>query len=824
MKVSTRALPAHKGRSARILTIAALLAAFSPAAWAQYNVISKDFTVRTGSTSPSLVERMRVTQGGLMGVGHTNPSYTLDVSGTARATRFIGDGSGLTNLPGQNIISGTTTMVTGWPDALRCNITTPNSGPRIIPLAYAPWTDGRYFYRTHNGFEEYIGLIFNADGSFNANDYNTKSGAQTSASDCSNKSIAQLYAEGKAFNFIGNTGLGGSGGLGYTMTSGTLSVTANSATSIVSLTTAGTTWGYLGSNGSYLPKLNTDNISATTINGVPVSNLSGGASPTNVPAFRVHRNGTDQSLPSATYTNVTWTTEEFDTYNNFSTSTGRFTPTVAGYYNIHLSIGCLDMANTNACVARILKNGTALTHSNVRAPQFDVTAQTSVIVYLNGSGDYVTAHAYSEASPASLTGNGANTYFEGALIASGNGLVSGTGVTNLAALSDVTLSSPATGQVLTYNGGKWVNIGGLGEALTSGTLNVTANSSGVVSLTTAGVTWGYFGSNGSYLPTLNSAWVSSSSISSTTAHFSNKVGIGTSTPNAPLVVSGTTTARAIAQGNIGLGHISETGWNGNGIIFTNSYEPSTVTHRSIVQNGGKLHFGRHTSSTHGTDLFIAETGRIGVGTNSPRASLDSPQGAVFNQISVGVCAFGSCLAENNVEYPYETIQLPPNTNLRVSFGNYQPFFFGNNGHALKPGGGSWDALSDKRLKDFNGIYERGLDEITALNPVRFHYKKNNAMRQPSDREFVGLIAQDVQPHFPEAVRKEKDGYYRLDTTPISFAIINAIKELKTENDQHRAENGKLRVENDNLAKELKAFRREFEDYKRQNARLVEVNQ
>jgi hypothetical protein len=98
------------------------------------------------------------------------------------------------------------------------------------------------------------------------------------------------------------------------------------------------------------------------------------------------------------------------------------------------------------------------------------------------------------------------------------------------------------------------------------------------------------------------------------------------------------------------------------------------------------------------------------------------------------------------------------------------------------------------------------------------------MRQPSDREFVGLIAQDVLPHFPEAVRKEKDGYYRLDTTPISFAMINAIKELKAENDKLRAAHDSLRTTNNDLAKQLEVFRRDFEDYKRQNASLVEVNQ
>ncbi|MBW9067143.1 tail fiber domain-containing protein [Agrobacterium pusense] len=764
---------------------------------------------------------------------------------------------------------------------------------------------------------------------------------------------------------------------------GNLSLTAGLAVNSVSLSTAGTTWGYLGSAASYIPNLNTNNISLSTINGVSVTSLGNMTSPTNVPAFRVTKGGTDQALPTSTYTKLTWNTKSIDTYNNFDLGTGRFTPTIAGHYLIHLAVGCNNATQAaNACVASIIKNGTKVSQQVNRAAEFDVTTDATIIVYLNGTTDYVEATAYNEAANAAITGTISYTYFEGSLLASGNGLISGTGVTALSAMSDVALSSPVTGQVLTYNGSEWVNrtpaasntvsgtstvitgwpdalrcnittpnsgpriiplsyapwtdgkyfyrthhgfdeyIGlvfnadgsfyandyntknsGLqpsasdcsnksisqlyaegkafnyignngagggsrnaeGDRISSNTTSVVAETSGLIRINTNGVNTGYFDTIGR----LVTPGVSSTgAISGTRGHFSRldvlnpsnttlqvfstvsgvrggmssdipsagafyvgsysevplalgthnaermritaggQVGIGTASPQAPLEVAGLTTARAIAQGSVGLGHISETGWDGNGIIFTNSYETSTVTHRSIVQNGGKLHFGRHSSSGHVTDMFIADTGRIGIGTNSPRASLDSPRGAVFDQISVGVCAFASCPGDNNVEYPYETIQLPPNTNLRVSFGSYQPFMFGNNGHALKPGGGTWNALSDRRLKDLDGTYTHGLKQIVALEPVRFHYKKNNAMRQPSDREFVGLIAQDVLPHFPEAVHKEKDGYYRLDTTPISFAMINAVKELKAENDQ-------LRAANDNLSKDLQALRHDFEDFKRQ---------
>ncbi len=613
--------------------------------------------------------------------------------------------------------------------------------------------------------------------------------------------------------------------------------------------------------------ISTGNISASTINGIPVSALGSGASPTNVPVFRVTKNGTDQTLPTSTYTKLTWNTKAIDTYNSFDLANGRFTPTVAGNYLIHLAVGCNNATQAaNACVASIIRNGTKVSQQVNRAAEFDVTANATVIVYLNGTTDYVEATAYNEATTASITGTTSYTYFEGSLLASGNGLVSGTGATALSAMSDVALTSPAAGSVLTFNGSTWVNTPtGNSDKIISGTTSIVAETGGLIRINTSGVNTGYFDTIGrlvtpgvsstgtisgtrGYLTRLDVMSPSnttlqvfstgsgvrgglSSDIPSTGAFYmgsysdvplalgthnaermrisaAGQVGIGTASPQAPIEVAGTTTARAIAQGSVGLGNISETGWNGNGIIFTNSYETSAVTHRSIVQNGGKLHFGRHSSSGNVTDMFLSDTGRLGVGTNSPRAALDSPKGAVFDQISVGVCAFASCPGDNNVEYPYETIQLPPNTNLRVSFGSYQPFMFGNNGHALKPGGGTWNAISDRRLKDVDGSYTHGLDEIAALKPIRFHYKKNNELHQPSEPEFVGLIAQDVLPHFPEAVHKEKDGFYRLDTTPISFAVINAVKELKAENDQ-------LRAANDNLSKDLQALRNDFEDFKRQ---------
>ncbi len=115
-----------------------------------------------------------------------------------------------------------------------------------------------------------------------------------------------------------------------------------------------------------------------------------------------------------------------------------------------------------------------------------------------------------------------------------------------------------------------------------------------------------------------------------------------------------------------------------------------------------------------------------------------------------------------------------------------------NGVASKPGGGSWVAFSDIRLKDIRGNYERGLSDIIRLQPVRFNYKKDNSLNLPSEREYVGFVAQEVQKAFPESVTENKNGYLEFDMSGVNVAVINALKELKAENDVLSTENQQLR--------------------------------
>jgi hypothetical protein len=119
------------------------------------------------------------------------------------------------------------------------------------------------------------------------------------------------------------------------------------------------------------------------------------------------------------------------------------------------------------------------------------------------------------------------------------------------------------------------------------------------------------------------------------------------------------------------------------------------------------------------------------------------------------------------------------------------------GDALKPGGGSWTATSDARIKNVLRDYDRGLDDIAKVRPVVYTYKGNDVPRPnlPSPHaimaaagtQFAGLIAQELEQIMPEMVRRQPgiidgakvdDQRVIVDTTPLIYALINAVKELK----------------------------------------------
>jgi hypothetical protein len=103
-----------------------------------------------------------------------------------------------------------------------------------------------------------------------------------------------------------------------------------------------------------------------------------------------------------------------------------------------------------------------------------------------------------------------------------------------------------------------------------------------------------------------------------------------------------------------------------------------------------------------------------------------------------------------------------------------------NGGANKPGGGSWGTFSDERLKNIRGSFTPGLQALIKLQPLRYEYKPDNALKLKSDGEQIGFSAQAVQQVIPEAVSQTENGYLVINNDPILWTMLNAIKEQQKE--------------------------------------------
>ena len=131
---------------------------------------------------------------------------------------------------------------------------------------------------------------------------------------------------------------------------------------------------------------------------------------TSAPAFSAYL-GSNQTPTNATYTKVNINTIVFDTASCFNTSTYRFTPNVAGYYQIQAA--CRISASTSAStdVWAIYKNGANFAELNIATSpaQFDNRVVSSLIS-MNGTTDYVEFYCY-------ISGTGTLTFNSGSNVA-----------------------------------------------------------------------------------------------------------------------------------------------------------------------------------------------------------------------------------------------------------------------------------------------------------------------------------------------------------------------------------------------------------------------
>jgi hypothetical protein len=136
--------------------------------------------------------------------------------------------------------------------------------------------------------------------------------------------------------------------------------------------------------------------STNNTNTVTLPDTTGGSIQvsSNMPAFIAYL-ASNQNFSQSTWTKVQFVSY-LDTNSNFSNTNYRFTPTVAGYYQVNLATGSGVSVN-GEILCSIYKNGSAYIFSTDINATAVYGINVSTLIYLNGTTDYIEGYFYNAA-------------------------------------------------------------------------------------------------------------------------------------------------------------------------------------------------------------------------------------------------------------------------------------------------------------------------------------------------------------------------------------------------------------------------------------------
>src|SRR5262249_37292997 len=175
-------------------------------------------------------------------------------------------------------------------------------------------------------------------------------------------------------------------------------------------------------------------------------------------------------------------------------------------------------------------------------------------------------------------------------------------------------------------------------------------------------------------------------------------------------------------------------------ILLNASEAWTTTANGTLMRFNTTANGTTTSLTR---LFINDDSNVGIGTTTPQDRLH-----VAGDIRIG--ASGSnigCVKDDN-------------------------------GTVI-----AGSCSSDARLKHSITPFPHLLDKLVQLQPVHFFWRADEFKeRHFGTKPSFGLIAQEVEKVLPELVSTDEQGYKAVNYSKLPLLSLQAIKELKAEND------------------------------------------
>jgi hypothetical protein len=267
------------------------------------------------------------------------------------------------------------------------------------------------------------------------------------------------------------------------------------------------------------------------------------------------------------------------------------------------------------------------------------------------------------------------------------------------------------------------------------------------------------------------------------------VGIGTSGPSVPLEVVRTGTDAAIVSTLYANG-------GGAGAFFAAQAARGTAAAPSAIQAGDLL--GALGFNGYGTTDFLegAAVGAFAAETFSGTASgsalvfAATPLGQTDVVVAMGLLPSGNL----GIGTPLDANGIPTATDRLQVFGDVRVGNSGTNGCVKNFAGTqlTGTCVSDRRYKKGITPFSPALDQVAALQPVHFYWRANEFPEQHfGASQAYGLIAQDVEQVLPDLVVTQADGYKAVDYSQLPLLTIQAVKELKAENDALKKQIGQL---------------------------------
>jgi len=262
----------------------------------------------------------------------------------------------------------------------------------------------------------------------------------------------------------------------------------------------------------------------------------------------------------------------------------------------------------------------------------------------------------------------------------------------------------------------------------------------------------------------------------TANYFADNVGIGTSSPSQRLEIEGASPRILVdaTSGNpeLNLQAPGKTRWS--------MYQDATTGDLRFYQAGDKI-------------IFQNGTGNVGIGTADPMG-WGAYQGVmhvagpyrpcyVLEVTKAGyerkwiTCAEDGFLKIGEaIAGPSNAFEIGPHGNVGIGGLYYAAYRLAVSGDIAYTGD-IYD-VSDLRLKENIAPLENAVEKVCSIRGIYFNNKGES-----QDKREVGVIAQEVETVLPEAVSEDEEGYKWVGYSKLTPLLIEAVKELKAENEK-----------------------------------------